>query len=207
MIDSQNYMINTPSIGSPMISAGSVLVSDGKGSLSYLDTTQVSNNNKRVEDMFDYATPKTAKAGYGHAAATVNVAPAPTQEQETRDYFMHELKEAKYAISYTPLKRKFGLVQDQPKDGRDLVKFIKDGLFTLENDKWFEDSCRWYGALGGIKFGDPKIVEDRAGFTAAKSDIEKAYIDAKRTIMATQDGDAQLKAVTDFEATVKSIIG
>lgn len=166
----------------------------------YLDTNAVSNNNKKDEDMYAPSN-KTP-----HAVAAVNVAPAPTQEQETRDYFRSELRKVKYNFDMRKLKMKFGLKKDKPTNGKELIQFIKDGMFTLKDDAWFKERDGWFLSItDGIEFGDPKIVADNDGYRAAYAAFDKAYTDAKRKIMATTDGEAQLAAVTEFEAYAKSL--
>jgi len=59
------------------------------------------------------------------------------------------------------------------------VKRIQAGLFVIPEK--YKDR-EGYTSFSYLRFRDPKTVEDKVGFAAAKADLKKARTDAERSI-------------------------
>ena len=129
-----------------------------------------------------------------YASATVI-----STESSDRDQ-RHYLIDRMYTIYYTAktaLQRKFGLMDDEaPVTLADTVKRIQDGQFVIP-EKYGDKNT--YGSLSYIRWRDPKAVEDKAGYEAAKADLKKAFTKVEDTIRILPPADG-LKALQDFEA-------
>lgn len=139
----------------------------------------------------------------------------PTQKQETKGTIMCydddccgsttpiDIRQKEYLDSRAydtryakdrELERKFGLMDDLPPT---TVKEVRERLLA---GKWTlrgKDDARVYGEAP-IRWRDPAIQEDRAGFDAAKKLLDKAFTDVKDAIMI-KDAEAGLAAVKAFE--------
>lgn len=99
------------------------------------------------------------------------------------------------------LRKQFGLKDDDaPTNPKELVERIKAGKFTLPD----ETKRRYhYSALDGIRWRDPDLKEDQAGYEAAWNAFRKAKETAHEDIMI-KDGEAglaALRALKDWQPT------
>ena len=99
-------------------------------------------------------------------------------------------------------RKTFGLVDDMaPETAAELVKRIQDGKFILKDetkDKNVYEPARY------IKWRDPAVKEDTAGFRAAVDALAKVYQDTKDTIAigTPAEGLAAVKALDAWTPTV-----
>jgi len=137
---------------------------------------------------------KKDKSPMNYASATV-IAQDNTERDQRR--FLSEQLYTAYYTAKTALERKFGLIDDEaPKTLLDTVKRIQDGLFVIP-EKYKDEKV--YGGLGHLRWRDPKTVEDKDGFEAAKDELKKARNAVERTITILSPAEG-LKALQDFEA-------
>lgn len=130
-----------------------------------------------------------------YASATL-VTAADTTLADERRFLRHELSDAFEKAKLT-LKRQFGLEDDEaPMTLDETIKRIQDGLFVIP-DKYKDQKT--YGSLSYLRWRDPKAVEDKAGYKAARVTLDAEYSKAERIIkiLTPQEG---LQAVIDFEA-------
>lgn len=130
-----------------------------------------------------------------YASATL-VTAADTTLADERRFLRHELSDAFEKAKLT-LKRQFGLEDDEaPMTLDETIKRIQDGLFVIPEK--YKDQ-KTYGSLGYLRWRDPKAVEDKAGYKAARVTLDAEYSKAERIIkiLTPQEG---LQAVIDFEA-------
>lgn len=128
--------------------------------------------------------------------ASATVIAQDTTERDQRHFLTGALYDA-YTTAKTALKRKFGLIDDvEPLTVADVVKRIQDGLFVIPEKYKDTKTC---GNIAYLRWRDPKVVEDKDGFEAAKLPLKKAYNDAERAIRILAPADG-LKALQDFEA-------
>jgi hypothetical protein len=129
-----------------------------------------------------------------YASATV-IAQDNTERDQRR--LLNEHLYTAYSSAKTFLERKFGLKDDvEPQTITETVKRIQDGLFVIPEK--YKDKIT-YGALSYIRWRDPKVVEDKDGFEAAKAELKKARTVAERIIAILSPAEG-LKALQDFEA-------
>lgn len=131
------------------------------------------------------------------AYATATVVAQDTTEKDQRRYLRDELYSA-YQTAKLALRRKFGLEDDEaPSSIQDAVKRIQDGLFVIpEKYKKAGDS---YASMSYLRWRDPKAVEDKVGYEAAKTPLKAAWTKAEREIRIFAPAQG-LEAVIAFEA-------
>lgn len=160
--------------------------------------------NSLVDCPPEACTAPTAKAFWGNKKkdespmnyASATVIAQDNTESKQRSFLTGQLYDA-YETAKMALKRQFGLIDDEtPETMPDLVKRIQDGLFVIPEK--YKDA-KVYGSLGSIRWRDPKKVEDKDGFAAAKVDLKKTFAEAQRIIMILTPAEG-LKALQDFEA-------
>jgi len=129
------------------------------------------------------------------AYATAMMVSQDTTDKDQRRYLLSELYDA-FSAAKLALKRKFGLADDEtPQTIQDAIKRIQDGLFVLPEKYKNRDS---YASLSYIRWRDPKIVEDQAGYEAAKLPLKAAYTKTEREIKIFSP-EKGLQAIIDFE--------
>lgn len=139
---------------------------------------------------------------------------APTQaasaslEQNKLSYLASRLSSI-FCEKSMALSKTYGLEDDdRPTTPKEFVQRIKDGKFTLtkraETMEEENDSFDYYCINDYLRWRDPATKEDKAGYKAALTLMEKAYADTRDTInIATPtEGLAALKA---FEAQTFSV--
>lgn len=100
------------------------------------------------------------------------------------------------------MRKTFGLVDDYaPETAAELVKRIQDGKFLLKDDSK-DKTC--YDPTRFIKWRDPAVKEDQAGYKAAVDALGKVYQDTKDTIAigTPAEGLAAVKALDAWTPTV-----
>lgn len=128
--------------------------------------------------------------------ASATVVSQDTSNQEKIRFLTSQLYDA-YADAKLALQRKFGLEDDaSPETNDEVVARITAGLFVI-NEKYKDK--KGYASLSYFRWRDPKAVEDKVGYEAAKAPLKAAFRAADRTIRIL-DPEAGLKALQDFEA-------
>lgn len=131
------------------------------------------------------------------AYATATLVNEDTSNKDKIRFLRDQLYGA-YEDAKTALQRQFGLIDDEaPETLADTVKRIQDGLFVIPEK--YKDKNTYGASLNYIRWRDPKAVEDKIGYAAAKEPLKAAYQDAERTIriLTPEEG---LKALQAFEA-------
>lgn len=96
------------------------------------------------------------------------------------------------------LQKAFGLCDDEtPNTVNDLVARIKDGKFIMS--KGYDGTEIIYDPIRCIKWRDPSVKEDKAGYAKARKALDVVYQDALDTVTVVTDEQARLKALKDFE--------
>lgn len=124
------------------------------------------------------------------------------QRQHLRDRLSDTFRDKK-----TALRRHFHLEDDAPpKTPQQIVDRIKAGQYVSLKDREWEDRMSSSGVLrwcdpspyAGIRWRDPKVVEDVEGFRAAEEVLDAARITVKDSIvvLSLEEG---LKALREFE--------
>lgn len=118
---------------------------------------------------------------------------ADTGEKDQRRHVQSRL----YEIYYTKkaeLKKKFGLLDDEaPMTPAAFVQRIADGKYTIDKEKMDKNT---YSPAGFIRWRDPAVLEDKAGYDAAREKLSTAYT-------AAQDKSV-LAPATDLLATLEA---
>jgi hypothetical protein len=122
---------------------------------------------------------------------------APTSDiQRTRDY-LNDRVSSIFWKKDDELRRQFGLIDDdRPETVTDLLARIAAGKFTISEDK--KDSVD-YDPIRFIKWRDPSVKEDQAGYRLAHAASEKQST-AIRDAIAVLDPKDALAAVQAYEA-------
>jgi len=123
-------------------------------------------------------------------------------ESAKTNYLLQRASNVKYKIQ-EDLRIKFGLNDDEtPHTAQELVDRITSGKYILPTEKEAEllnDRCWPYpSAMAGIKWRDPAVKEDRAGYKAAEKQLETAFDDVHDAVMIKSNDDA-LAAIKEFE--------
>lgn len=130
------------------------------------------------------------------AYATATMVSTDTTEKDQRRYLINELYDS-FSNAKLALKRKFGLADDEtPHTLADAVKRIQDGLFTIPEKYKDRDS---FGLLSYLRWRDPKTVEDKVGYEAAKAPLKALLTKTEREIKIFSP-EKGLQAIIDFEA-------
>ena len=121
---------------------------------------------------------------------------ADTTEKDQREYARDRIRELKYAKA-SAFEKQFGLTDDErPATPAEFIQRITDGKYTINKEKLDK---RTYSPADYIRWRDPSLVEDQAGYKAAIAKLDEAYTKAKDTIVLSPVTD--LKAAIDtFEA-------
>jgi len=123
---------------------------------------------------------------------------------EQRNFLFGKLSSA-FTEKDFDLRKAFHLMDDdRPTSVKEFVQRIKDGKFTLPKDwdeEQDEDDCYFdlSDFVYALRWRDPAVKEDKAGYKAARETLSKAYDDAATTVMLKSLDDG-LKAVEDFKA-------
>lgn len=128
-----------------------------------------------------------------YASATIH---QESPEIAQREYVRDRLRTIKYS-KRDALTKQFGLVDDEaPKTAAEFAKRIADGKYTIDKEKMDKVT---YDPSRYIRWRDPSVVEDKAGFTAADSQLTAAYTKAKDAAVLSPIADAKA-ALDAFEA-------
>lgn len=115
---------------------------------------------------------------------------------DARSYFKNRIAQISNEKGYA-LRKQFGLVDDAaPETLDDLVKRIQDGKYIIPkeySDRKLYDPARF------IKWRDPAVKEDQAGYDAAEALFEKEADKARDAVMS-QPFDKVAEAVQALEA-------
>jgi hypothetical protein len=133
-------------------------------------------------------------ASYAHATVVNEASIEAGQREFVRDTLRkaHEAKKDQF-------RKDFGLVDDdEPRTPADLVKRITDGQYTIDAKHVDEKTWGCQSAVGYIRWRDPKIVEDKAGYEAAKTQLAEAYETAKTAAMLRPVAELE-KVIEDFK--------
>lgn len=138
---------------------------------------------------------------YGIASATIN-APA-SDESLQRKYLENRLSEV-YADKRDPLESLFGMTDDKsPKTPKELADRLAAGKFVIEGLDDEGRDVKFYSFRDVIRWRDPAMKADTAGFDAAKKDLKAKRQDALDTIKIASpaDGLAALKTLEAWTPT------
>lgn len=98
------------------------------------------------------------------------------------------------------LKKQFGLIDDDaPKTPTELVERIAAGKYTIDAKDADYEGWDASSAVRYVRWRDPAVVEDKAGYKAARADLDAAYEDAKLKAILSPVADL-LQLVEDFKA-------
>jgi hypothetical protein len=131
--------------------------------------------------------------------ASATVVSAESIEASQRSVVRDTLYSTVYKIK-SALKKEFGMVDDDaPRTAAELIKRITDGQYTVDKEYIDYETYGAQGAVNYIRWRDPKVVEDKAGYKAARAQLEEAYEDAKLKAALLPVADL-LQLVEDFKA-------
>ena len=131
-----------------------------------------------------------------YATASATLVATDTTDKDQRRYLKDQLYYA-YDKAKTALQRKFGLIDDEaPVTLADTIKRIQDGLFVIP-EKYKDKGT--YGSLSYLRWRDPKAIEDKVGYEAAKAPLKTAYTTVERQIVIFTP-EKSLEALIAFEA-------
>lgn len=118
----------------------------------------------------------------------------PTDQQQ-RAYVIARLQNIE-SEKTQEARKAFGLTDDDsPQSFNDLLARLTLGKYVYPEDKKAKDVGGSYGILDYIRWRDPAVKEDEAGYDASRKQISAAYKDAKdAAVLANLD---QLKTVLD----------
>ncbi len=161
--------------------------------------TFVAKQEEKVNAMHCYQMPTNTTVQL-NAPAEYNA------EREAREHLRERLHVTFHAKD-RELSKKFGLMDEAaPRTTKDMVARIKEGKFTLSKyaeDQEDDEGCDYndmYDVVRHIRWRDPAVKEDRAGYKAAYAELSKAHDAAKDAIMVGTPAEG-LKALQEFEAT------
>lgn len=116
-----------------------------------------------------------------------------------RVQYLEERASALFYEKDSDLQKQFGLRDDDyPQEAEELVKRIQDGKFTI-TEKTPNNIFFGSGAFGRLRFRDPAMKRDEAGYNAAYQKLQALLQDTKDAIMI-KSADEGLAAVKAFEA-------
>lgn len=141
---------------------------------------------------------KEKKMSYASATLVQTPAEIPT-DQKQRKYLAQRADEI-YSAKKDEARKHFGLVDaPQPKTVKEFIDFIKEDKFTVE-EKYLDRKLPYTGyAPEFIRFRDPSIKEDQAGYDAFKDAASKALKTLKDDIVIL-DPKEGLEKLREFEA-------
>lgn len=140
---------------------------------------------------------KEKKMSYASATLVQTTAEQPT-DQKQRKYLAQRADDI-YYVKKTEARKTFGLEDTpQPKTVKEFIEFIKNDKFTVE-EKYLDRRATPYCATDYIRFRDPSIKEDQAGYDAFKDAISKALKTLKDDIVIL-DPKEGLEKLREFEA-------
>lgn len=132
-----------------------------------------------------------------YAQATV-INPA-SLESDQRSHVRARLRDLKYD-HVTALKKQFGLVDDDaPRTPAELIERITSGNYTIDEEHLDYKSWGAGGAAEYIRWRNPNVIEDKAGFKAAEKKLDDAYQSAKDAAILSPVADLQ-KVIDDFKS-------
>lgn len=142
--------------------------------------------------------PKEDKIPMASYASAVVSAPE-SIEQTQRHAVMRALSNAFDKIR-SDLKKQFGLIDDEsPKTPTELVKRIADGQYTIDKEHADYEGWDAASAVRYVRWRDPSKVEDKAGYKAARAQLDTTYEDTKLKAVLSPVADL-LQLVEDFKA-------
>lgn len=138
------------------------------------------------------------EATMSYAAAVNSIQMETPTDQKQRKYLLTRANDIFYSKK-SDAKKTFGLEDSpQPKTLAEFIQFIKDDKFTVE-EKYLDRRVSVYCAVDYIRFRDPSIKEDQAGYNTFKDTLKKAYAELQDdiAILEPKEGLEKLRA---FEA-------
>lgn len=163
--------------------------------------------NSPVEIMFNTMVANVRASNSLNYLATLPVCIQDQEQQENtmitnntipaeKTYLISRLDNSNYKVLNNILPTKFGLTDDdRPRTANDLVARITAGTYIVSKDN---GDSRMYDPLDAIRWRDPKVVEDKAGYAAAEKVLKIAYTATKDQIIV-KDIDTGLTALQAFE--------
>ncbi len=131
--------------------------------------------------------------------ANATVVTADSIETSQRSIVRDTLRSAVEKLKMS-LKREFGMIDDDaPKTPSELVKRIADGQYTIDKENADLEMWDASGAARYIRWRNPETVEDKAGYKAARTELDEAYEDAKLKAALLPVADL-IQLVEDFKA-------
>lgn len=117
-------------------------------------------------------------------------------ETQKRNYLSSRLVNLK-GKKVDKLRQAYGLDdEDRPLTPKELLERIKSGKFVIRGEH--EDTTDPYNLLEYFSWREPDRKEDKVGFRTAREPLDKAYDEAKDTVIVLPLEDA-LAAVKKFE--------
>jgi hypothetical protein len=148
----------------------------------------------------DPPTKKKKKENAMQSAAylTVNTPPVKTEVQEQWDYLANRLYQAQLD-RHTKAGRKFGLTDDgAPQTPQEIVDRFASGKFMLPAKK--DENYGFWGSFEHIRWRDPAVKEDSAGYKVWSEADEVAFTEAMDQIRISSPAEG-LKALKAYEAS------
>lgn len=132
---------------------------------------------------------------------------APNAELVKREHLLNSLSAAFYPKEME-LQKHFGLVDDdRPKTFKEFLERLKAGKYVqvkrnhLDDEYDYEDDeddFNPYNPMSNLRWRDPKVKEDKAGFDKARESLRAALSKLNRQVMIV-DLDKALDMVEKFE--------
>lgn len=135
-----------------------------------------------------------------HVSQDVNINER-TTEAARREYFLERLEET-YSNKVYENQKFFGLIDDdRPSSPKGIVDRILAGKYVFQNPTKADAPC--YDPLNQIRWRDPAVVADQAGFDAASKKLSDLQTTTTDAIWAETDPSKLPALVASFEtATV-----
>lgn len=145
--------------------------------------------------------------------ATVACSPANKKEKTMYDsddydtddklsYLQQRLNHVRYQRD-AELSRAYGLTDDaRPVNFNEFLERITSGKYTID-EKSKTRSC--YSPLDYVRWRDPSVKEDQAGYEKAIKALDDAVADTMDTIVVISDEATRLAALKEFAKTAATI--
>lgn len=131
-------------------------------------------------------------------------------ESAKTNYLLSRFQDTKGKVNYE-LRKQFGLENDErPQSAKEFADRILSGKYILptETEETLSRAqyyCGW-SVTDSIKWRDPEIKEDRAGYEAAKKQLDDAATDVHDCIMLKSNDEAlkEIKALESWKPGKKA---
>lgn len=121
---------------------------------------------------------------------------ADTTERDQREFARDRIRSIR-SEKLLDLQKQFGLLDDDaPETAAEFVARIAAGKYTIDKEKMDRKD---YSPSRYIRWRDPSVIEDKAGYAAAEKKLDEAYAEAKDTVVLSEIS-ALKDAIDKFKA-------